>query len=378
MALSGKSLFDLSDDENDFNADDNSTTATAATNYVETEQIIKEVKATSDNFQPYKRRKCRAILELESVRNDDFYSDNNGCDDTTPSKDNKEEDGFDFSDDDEFVAAIAEEESSSKETGEKRVLSQTEKDRAERNRLKALTLKKSRVLSHPYLKNKESSGKTGNTHKAPKQVDTGGGFFIEEDEENEQLPPKYIEGPAPFLPHERPECLECEKKFDESYLYSKFDHLVCDNCRDMGKDGEHELITKTEAKSTFILKDLDLEKCEHGDALKYITRKNPHKRGGEMKLFLRLQVEKRAEDIWGSQEALEAELEAREEKKIELKSRKYNRQMKALRMAARSSLYKKDISSHVHQYQDEIYHPDKDEYSQTCATCGHINVYEKM
>ena len=36
--------------------------------------------------------------------------------------------------------------------------------------------------------------------------------------------------------------------------YSKFDHLVCDNCRDMGKDGEHELITKTEAKSTFILK----------------------------------------------------------------------------------------------------------------------------
>ena len=71
MALSGKSLFDLSDDENDFNADDKSTTATAATNYVETEQIIKEVKATSDNFQPYKRRKCRAILELESIRNDD-------------------------------------------------------------------------------------------------------------------------------------------------------------------------------------------------------------------------------------------------------------------------------------------------------------------
>ena len=116
MALSGKSLFDLSDDENDFNADDKIT----STNYVETEQIIKEVKATSDNLQPYKRKKCRAILELESVRNNDSYSenktDNNSCD-TNLSKDNKEEDGFDFSDDDEFVAAIAEEESSSKETG---------------------------------------------------------------------------------------------------------------------------------------------------------------------------------------------------------------------------------------------------------------------
>ncbi len=39
--------------------------------------------------------------------------------------------------------------------------------------------------------------------------------------------------------------------------------------------------------------------------------------------------------------------------------RKYNRQLKALRMAARSSLYKKDISAHVHQYQDEVYHEDK-------------------
>ena len=39
--------------------------------------------------------------------------------------------------------------------------------------------------------------------------------------------------------------------------------------------------------------------------------------------------------------------------------RKYSRQLKALRMAARSSLYKKDISAHVHQYQDEVYHEDK-------------------
>ena len=57
--------------------------------------------------------------------------------------------------------------------------------------------------------------------------------------------------------------------------------------------------------------------------------------------------------------------------------RKYNRQMKALRMAARSSLYKKDISSHVHQYQDEIYHPDKEYKFWLMPTCNVIMTLAK-
>jgi DNA-repair protein complementing XP-A cells len=70
----------------------------------------------------------------------------------------------------------------------------------------------------------------------------------------------------------------------------------------MSKDGEHELIAKTEAKTTFLLKDHDLEEGEHGHALRYITRRNPHNpSGGEMKLYLRLQVEERAIKIWGSE-----------------------------------------------------------------------------
>lgn len=148
----------------------------------------------------------------------------------------------------------------------------------------------------------------------------------------------------------------------------------------MGKDGEHELITKTTAKTTFLLKDFDLDECEHGASLKFITRKNPHnsRGGGDMKLYLRLQVEERALKIWGSEENLQNELESREDKKIAMKAKKYTKQMKELRMAARSSLYKKISTSHTHEYTDEIYHPDKDEYSQTCRTCGHINMYEKM
>eukprot|EP00088_Acartia_fossae_P018359 TRINITY_DN2060_c0_g1_i1.p1 TRINITY_DN2060_c0_g1~~TRINITY_DN2060_c0_g1_i1.p1 ORF type:complete len:339 (-),score=99.78 TRINITY_DN2060_c0_g1_i1:222-1238(-) len=287
-----------------------------------------------------------------------------------------------FSDDDDFCAAIEDIEKEPVEeekTEEKKEMTKAEKDRAERNRLKALTLKKSRLLAHPYAQANGHNTQTATQHKSKKVVDSGGGFFIEGDEEEDEKAVTYVDGPAPYVFHDRPTCEECEKKFDDSFLLRTFDHSVCDKCRDTGKDGDHELITRTEAKSTFLLKDFDLEKCEHGEALKFIVKKNPHNpRGGEMKLYLRMQVEERAVQIWGSQEALEAEIEAREEKKVEAKSRKYNRNLKALRMAARSSLYKKDISAHVHEYTDEVYHEDKDEYSQTCATCGHINTYEKM
>ena len=59
----------------------------------------------------------------------------------------------------------------------------------------------------------------------------------------------------------------------------------------MSKDGDHELIPRTEAKTTFLLRDFDFEEREEGKALKFITRKNPHNPGGgAMKLYLRLQV----------------------------------------------------------------------------------------
>ena len=51
--------------------------------------------------------------------------------------------------------------------------------------------------------------------------------------------------------------------------------------------------------------------------------------------------------------------------------------MKALRMAARSSLYKKDISSHVHQYKDEIYHPDKECKFWLMLNCNVIMTFTK-
>ena len=41
-----------------------------------------------------------------------------------------------------------------------------------------------------------------------------------------------------------------------------FDVSVCDKCKETEKDGKHELITKTDAKNVFLLKDYDFDKRE--------------------------------------------------------------------------------------------------------------------
>ena len=58
---------------------------------------------------------------------------------------------------------------------------------------------------------------------------------------------------------ERPICKECEEELADSFLFRTFDLEVCDKCKDTEKDGKHELITKTDAKNEFLLKDFDFE-----------------------------------------------------------------------------------------------------------------------
>lgn len=95
-------------------------------------------------------------------------------------------------------------------------------------------------------------------------------------------------------------------------------------CRD--KEGKHSLITKTEAKQEYLLKDCDLDKRE--PALKYIIRKNPHNvNWGEMKLYLHLQIEQRALEVWGSEENLLKEKEIRDIKREGAKIKKFNKKV---------------------------------------------------
>ncbi|KAL1492947.1 hypothetical protein ABEB36_011108 [Hypothenemus hampei] len=252
------------------------------------------------------------------------------------------------------------------------------KDRIERNRQKALALQKSKLIHHPNAKGEVVSiDKSVIKIGATRYKDTGGGFLLEEvDQTSEAVSdlPVVIQKP-PIVEPDRPECQNCEKPFATSWLFDTFNCKCCDECKELET---YKLITKTEAKANYLLQDCDLEKRE--PPLKFIKRKNPHNvRWGDMKLYLELQVRNRAIEVWGSEEVLEEEKEKREEKKVISKAKKYNKQLRELRMNMRSSMYDRtSAASHTHDFGPEIYNEESDSYTRKCTTCPYEETFEKM
>lgn len=177
------------------------------------------------------------------------------------------------------------------------------------------------------------------------------------------------------LPLEYRNCLECDEAFVDSSLWSTFEYSVCNKCRD--PQDKHSLITRTEAKNDYLLKDCDLDKRE--PILKFVLKQNPHNpRWGAMKLYLHVQIEKRALEVWGSEEALIEEKELREEKREKSKGKKCAKQMKELRMQVRSSLYDRTIKkTHKHTFGSDQYNEDDDTYTHECE-CGYSETFEKL
>ncbi|KAG7223673.1 hypothetical protein INR49_015398 [Caranx melampygus] len=131
---------------------------------------------------------------------------------------------------------------------------------------------------------------------------------------------------------------------------------------------KHKLISRTEAKQHYLLKDCDLDKREPPLSLSDICD-----------CVCALQVEKRCMEVWGSEEALEEAKETREENREVQKQKRFNKKVKELRRAVRSSMWTKDTSVHQHQYgPEEVVDPEEDLYKKTCTTCGHELTYEKM
>nr|CAG4652347.1 EOG090X0KP6 [Triops cancriformis] len=264
-----------------------------------------------------------------------------------------------------------------------RTLTTHEKAKVERNRQRALMLRQARLQSHPYKNaqcEKEFEGTVIRVQNR-KLVDTGGGFLLDpselEEQQNGTTTVKAL--PAPIIEPDRPHCEECEQTFADSFLYRSFDAKICDACKDLtDEDGDSKfgLVTRTEAKTEYLLKECDLDKRE--PILKFISRKNPHnERWGNMKLYFRPQIEDRALSIWGSVEALEDAKQTREDNREKAKVKKFTKQVKALRMAVRSSIYHKERSFHKHTFGPEESQGD-DMYSKTCTECGHVETYEKM
>ncbi|XP_072373064.1 DNA repair protein complementing XP-A cells isoform X1 [Scyliorhinus torazame] len=258
------------------------------------------------------------------------------------------------------------------ELEQKRSLSPVVLAKIERNRQRALILRQARLASRPY----PPVGAGCNVAKlTPKVIDTGGGFFLEEEEKEVHEVNKITHQPGPVLEFDYLMCEECDKEFMDSFLSSHFDLPVCDNCRD--NEEKHKLITRTDAKQEFLLKDCDLDK--RTPVLKYILKKNPHNtQWGDMKLYVRLQIIKRSLEVWGSEEALQEAKEARQENREKMKQKKFDRKVKELRRAVRSSLWKKESAVHQHDYGPEEYDDEEDTYRKMCVICGHQLDYEKM
>lgn len=171
------------------------------------------------------------------------------------------------------------------------------------------------------------------------------------------------------------ECEECHMDFLRSYLYRNFGVDVCDDCRDPKET--HELITRTDAKTKYLLKDCDLDLRK--PPLRYILKKNPYHSRGDMRLYLKFQIEERALAVHGSEEQLEEELDKREERRTVKKQKSYDKRMKSLSMQVRSSLYKHTKAEHEHEYGEAIcIDEDEDLYRKVCKTCGHKWEYEEM
>ncbi|KAK3595482.1 hypothetical protein CHS0354_003472 [Potamilus streckersoni] len=163
-------------------------------------------------------------------------------------------------------------------------LTAAQRAKIERNRQKALLLRQSRLIAHPYTSEAASGWKVNGP---ARQIDTGAGFFLEEEDEKEKCKQEIKHQPGPLMVIENLICEDCGKEFLESYFYDKFHYSVCDNCRQ--NEETHPLITKTDARNKYLLKNADLDKRE--PPLHFVIRKNPHNsKWGDMKLYLECQV----------------------------------------------------------------------------------------
>ncbi|KAM3720626.1 putative DNA repair protein [Dirofilaria immitis] len=172
-------------------------------------------------------------------------------------------------------------------------------------------------------------------------------------------------------------CIDCKKSLCNSYLWEKFNYPVCDTCRN--DKGAHKLISRTEAKNQYLLKDCDFDLRK--PILRFISKKNPHNpRYGDMKLYLKAQLEQRCLEVYGSKEEFEKAKEARNMQKETRLEKRFEKKIKEMRQQVHGSkIFKTGYGkAHDHVFGDEAYDSKKDEYWKICKICGYKLTYEKM
>lgn len=182
-------------------------------------------------------------------------------------------------------------------------------------------------------------------------------------------------GSATLIPPDN--CADCRKPLLNSYLWDKFNHPVCDTCRD--EKGDHKLISRTDAKNQYLLKDCDLDFRK--PVLRFISKKNPHNpRYGDMKLYLKAQLEQRCLDVYGSKEEFEKTKETRAAQKESRMEKRFEKKIKEMRQQVRGpkGVRGNQDKAHEHVYGEESYDAKKDEYWKICKICGYKLTFEKL
>ncbi|CAG13260.1 unnamed protein product, partial [Tetraodon nigroviridis] len=185
-----------------------------------------------------------------------------------------------------------------------------------------------------------------------KTVDSGAGFFIEEEEDGEEelATKRIVHQPAPVIEPDYLVCDDCQKPFMDSYLSNSFDLCVCDSCR-----------WRRGAWRCGVPKRHWMRPKNHGKRTKSCRDKNGSTRRSKVSFYLK---GKHTNINCGC--LRECELEC-----VVCAAE--------LRRAVRSSVWTKDTSIHQHQYgPEEVVDPEEDLYKKTCSTCGHELTYEKM
>lgn len=135
-----------------------------------------------------------------------------------------------------------------------------------------------------------------------------------------------------------PTCYDCGRLELDWQFLEVFKCRVCHLCKDKYPE-KYSLLTKTEAKSDYLITDPELKDTS---ILPHLDKPNPHKAGwNDMQLFLRYQVEARAIAKFGSLEKMDEEFEKRSEEKKKKKNEKFQKELRMLKNKTRVETWKR-------------------------------------
>ena len=161
----------------------------------------------------------------------------------------------------------------------------------------------------------------------------------------------------------------------DDYLQKNFDLNVCEKCKGANEDDKFSLITKTEAKKTYLMTDEELDRNEN---LPFIIKQNPKKsHWAKMHLYCRIQVESYAIKKWGSLKEIANQHDLREHSIQARRRQKLEKDLAALRKGI--TKVKPSKSDQITQHQHEFIEVTEGNTKiKICKECCHKVEFEEI